>query len=124
MLLSNNNDGNAWFVSLRSSGGVWLNSVGTGGVPQLYVDGSQVDGGSGGGTLGDGFYANKWSVIIMNGLTLPNGNINFLGYTGGSSSRVPPLGARLGCIAMFNQTLTPAEIGLMTAWGLQRFAMS
>ena len=122
MLISNNTDGNNWFVSLRNSGTVWLSNVGTGGVPQLYVDGSQVDGG--GAMLRDGFYANKWSVIIMNGLTLPSGNLNFLGYTAGTASWTPPLGARLGCIALFNQTLSPAEMGLMTAWGLQRFAMS
>ena len=59
----------------------------------------------------------------MNGLTLPNGNINFFGYMGGSASWTP-LGARFGCISLLNQTLSPAEIGLMTAWGLQRFAMS
>jgi hypothetical protein len=113
-------------VSLRTNGTVWINGVGTGGVPQLYVDGSLVDNGAsnGGGTIGNGFYANKWSVVILNGLTLSSGNLNFLGLTSGDPTWCPPLGARLGCIAMFNQTLSPAEIGLMTAWGLQRFAMS
>ena len=73
------------------------------------------------GVFNNGIYNNKWSVWIINNMTLLNGNISFLGYTT-SASWTPVVGAKIGAIGIFSQALTASEITSITNWGLLRFS--
>ena len=124
ILLSDSSNGNNWYVSPRASGQVWNSNIGTSAT--LHVNGLQIQDTNGqpaGAVLYTNamLYAGKWSVLIFNNLTLPNGNINFLGYSG-DATWTPYTGYKVGAIVIYNQTLTAAEITSLSTWGLKNFS--
>ena len=119
--MSATGDGNAMFASLRTNQQFWLNNMGTS--AKAYLDGYWVQDTSAVGNIvvPSGVYNNKWCVWIFNELTLGRADLNFFGFSG-SVNEGTYIGTKVGCIALYNQALTAAQITSISQWGLQRFA--
>jgi hypothetical protein len=116
ILISRTSNGNAWFSSPRADGGVW--NSGVGGSSRVFIDGIAITSPA---VYGSWLYSYKWSVVILNNLSLQHGDINLLGYSS-DATWSPYVGSKLGAVAMYSQTLTDSEIASITKWGLQRFS--
>ena len=115
-LISRTSNGNAWFSSPRADGSVW--NSGVGGSSRVFIDGIAITSPA---VYGSWLYSNKWSVVILNNLSLQHGDINLLGFSS-DATWSPYVGSKMGAIAMYSLTLTDSEIASITKWGLQRFS--
>ena len=71
------------------------------------------------------FYTNKWSVVIVNNLTLPSNDVNIFGMNTEHNDVNAGLNVngKMGCVACFTQSLTATEISDITKWGLENVAL-
>ena len=112
-----------WYASLRTTG--QIRPAGLGSNAKTYLDGAWVQDTNSVGniTVPAGAYYNKWSVWILNNLTLNNQRLNILGYQSDPNGGTY-LGTKVACIAIYTQPLSNPEIASVTTWAQARFATS
>ena len=121
-LLSDSTNG-GWFAGLRTTGQIWPSGLGSS--AKMYLDGVWVQDTSSVGTITvpTGAYYNKWSVWILNNLTLNNQRLNILGFQPDANGGCY-LGTKVACVAIYTQPLSDTDIASVTNWALARFANS
>jgi hypothetical protein len=127
MIVSQQTSGAQWYTHLGSNGTVDLINMGAS--AQYYQDGKNIRPYSGSSSTSGTFNApltpyysgRVWSVIIINNIVLPNGNLSFLAWDN-DVNWSPVIGTKLGCIAMYSQTLTLTDIANLTTWGKRSFS--
>jgi hypothetical protein len=115
------NSGGSWYSSIMGNLGSQI--VGMGSNAKLFLDNVNIRNNQNntGTNISRVFYCGtKWSVLILNDLALSDGSLHFFRWND-VPEEVPYRGTKLGCVAMFTQSLATSELASITNWGFQRF---